>query len=266
MRDVAALASENFRVHVTFPSRGISEALVRETPALTWVDSGLEIDTFSIVLGSRLGPGEVGPALQEIVAHFERVGRPFSWWVSPGDGPGDLADRLEAGGLAPEEWEAAMACDLGRGLVPAPPVPGIVIERATTREALGEFARINAGNWNPPDVLVERYYGRASDRLLADHSPLRFYVARLDGEAVAAIEVAVAGGVLGVYNLSTRPDRRRRGIGGALLSAALGEAARVTAADHAVLQAAPTAEGLYRRLGFVEFGRIQEFKPVRSVR
>jgi hypothetical protein len=36
MRDVSALARENFRVHATFPSRTINEAVVRESPAITW--------------------------------------------------------------------------------------------------------------------------------------------------------------------------------------------------------------------------------------
>jgi len=266
MRDVAALASENFRVHATFPSGGIPGALVRESQELTWVDSGLDTDTFNIVLGSRLGSENLAPALGEVVAHFDRVGRPFSWWVSPGDAPDDLAERLEARGLVSEEWELAMGCRLDPGLVPPPALPGLAIERATTPEALGEFARINAENWSPPDALVERYYGRAASRLVDVSSPLRFYVARLEGKPVAAVEIAFGGGVLGVYSLSTRLEHRNRGIGGALLWAAVRDRARTTRATHAVLQAAPAAAGLYRRLGFAELGRIVELKPIGSVR
>ena len=73
-------------------------------------------------------------------------------------------------------------------------------------------------------------------------------------------------GVLGVYNLSTRLEHRNRGVGGALLWNALRDGARNTRATAAVLQAAPAAAGLYRRLGFVELGRIVELKPLRSVR
>jgi len=263
--DVVALARANFRVHATFPSRGIAEATVRESRALTWVDSGLDTDTFSIVLGSRLDPDEVAGAADEVSRHFRSVGRPFSWWVCPGDAPDDLGERLTGCGLTSEEWELAMACRL-ESLRRAPAMEGVAIARVRRPEELAAFARINAENWTPPDPLVERYYARASERLLASDSPLRFYLARRNEGEVAAVEIATTPGTLGVYNLSTRREHRNAGIGGALLSAAIDDATLETGAALTVLQAAPAAAGLYRRLGFVGFGRIAEFKPTRSVR
>ena len=105
---------------------------------------------------------------------------------------------------------------------------GVTIERVRDAAGLGEFARINAENWSPPDPLVVRYYGRAPDSLLSDDSPLRFYLARRTGEAVAAVEVAAAGSALAVFNLSTRLDHRGHGIGGALLTRSLRDAAKET--------------------------------------
>ena len=265
MRDVAALARENFRTHATFPSRGIPEARIEESDSLTWIDSGLSTDSFNLVLGSTLDADAVTGRAREVVDHFTRVARPFSWWVSPGDRPDDLGQRLAETGLAPEEWELAMACPIASLRAPAP-VDDLVIERAATPASLGDFARINAENWTPPDALVERYYARDPARLLSADAPLRFYVARRQGTAVAAVEIAVSPGAVGVYNLSTRTGHRGRGIGGALLSAALKAVAGETRAERAVLQAAPEASGLYRRLGFTEFGRIAEFKPIRNVR
>lgn len=265
MADLAALARVNFRVHATFPSRGVPGATVRESRALTWIDSGLDTDTFSVVLGARLEPDEVDAAVHEVVEHFRSVGRPFSWWVSPGDEPADLGERLTAAGLAPEEWEVAMAGPLER-LRETAPVDGLEVERIRDLESLGAFARINAENWTPPDALIERYYAREPDRLLAPESPLRFYLARRNGREVAAVEIVATPGAIGVYNLSTRREHRNLGIGGSLMSAALGDAARETGASMAVLQAAPAAAGLYRRLGFVEYGRIAEFKPIHNVR
>jgi len=265
MREVAALALENFRVHATFPSHEIPEARVEESRALTWVDSGLDTDTFNIALGARLDAGSVRRRAAEVIAHFERAARPFSWWVSPGDEPEDLGDRLAAEGLAPEAWELAMSCPLDR-LRPAPPASGLEIQRVATREALAAFARLSAENWTPADRLVERYYARAAERLLGTGSPLRFYLARREGTAVAAVEIAASAIALGVYNLSTRLEHRNAGVGGALLSEALRSQRAETGAALAVLQAAPAASSLYRRLGFEEFGRIAEFKPGRSVR
>lgn len=264
-RELADRALDNFRVHATFPSRGVAEARIEESSALTWVDSGLAPDSFNVVLGARLDSGSVRGRAREIAAHFESVGRAFSWWVSPGDRPEDLGDRLAESGLASEERELAMACALER-LRETARLAGLTIERARTPELLFEFARINAENWRPPDALVERYYARAAGHLLGPESPLRFYVARREGKPVAAVEIAQSAGTLGVYNLSTRREHRNAGIGAALLAAALKTEQGTTGATLAVLQAAAAATGLYRRLGFEEFGRIVEFKPVRSVR
>jgi GNAT superfamily N-acetyltransferase len=147
----------------------------------------------------------------------------------------------------------------------APGVEGLGIERATDTVSLTEFARINAENWEPADTRVEEYYRRSADRLLASDSPLRFYVARLAGAAVAGVEVCLADAALGIYNLSTRRDHRNFGIGAWLLTRSILVSATETGATRAVLQAAPAATGLYRRIGFAEFGRITELKPVRSV-
>jgi ribosomal protein S18 acetylase RimI-like enzyme len=264
MRYEAALLAATFRVHATFPSRGVAGATVHESSELTWVDSGLDTDTFNVVLGSRLSGDRAGRAIEEVRTHFASVGRPFSWWVSPGDEPDDLAERLATAGLVAEEWELAMACRIADIPVNSS-VRGLTIERARDEAALCEFARINAENWTPPEALVERCYRRAVGKLLATDSPLRFYVARSGGEPVAAVEVALAGAAVGVYNLSTRLPHRGVGIGGALLAHALREAAYEVGAHTAVLQAAPAAAGLYRRAGFSEFGRITEFKPSTSV-
>jgi ribosomal protein S18 acetylase RimI-like enzyme len=264
-RDLADRALETFRVHATFPSRAIAGARIEESSALTWVDSGLSTDSFNIVLGARLDAASVPVRAREIAVHFAGVRRPFSWWVSPGDRPDDLGERLAETGLSSEEWELAMACPLDR-LRETAGVPGLDFERARTSESLADFARINAENWTPPDALVAGYYGRAARRLLESGPPLRFYVARREGMAVAAVEIAESAGTLGVYNLSTRREHRNAGIGGALLAAALRAEESETGASLAVLQAAPAASRLYRRLGFEEFGRIVEFKPVPSVR
>jgi hypothetical protein len=182
-RDIAAAATANFRAHATFPSRGIPGATVRESGALTWVDSGLDTDTFNIVLGSRLAPEEVAGALREIADHFGSVGQPFSWWVAPGDQPEDLVERLETGGLVREEYELAMSVDLEAArLVATPGVDWLRIDRARTAEQVFEFARINAENWSPPDPNVETCYARSRDTLLSAESP-HALVGSLEGKA-----------------------------------------------------------------------------------
>jgi GNAT superfamily N-acetyltransferase len=257
-----AAAAANFVVHASWAASQSPEARVETGPELTVVDSGLEADTFNVVCAARLLPEDVDETARRVVRHFAEAGRPFSWWISPGDEPADLARRLEACGLEQAESELAMAAPI-QALAAPPRVPGLRIARVDSPEGLASFARITAENWSPPDTVVEAYYRRAAPGLLSAASPQRFYLAQLDGAPVAAVELTVGAGVAGVYNLSTRASHRRRGVGAELLYAALSEAGRQGAAS-AVLQASASGASLYRRLGFAEFGVITEHKPARS--
>lgn len=108
--------------------------------------------------------------------------------------------------------------------------------------------------------MVEAYYRRSADALLSDASPQRFYVG---GESLAAVEATFAADVVGIYNLSTRGAYRRRGVAGVVLARVLSEALG-EGVQTAVLQATASGAGLYRRLGFGEFGVITEHKPAGS--
>jgi ribosomal protein S18 acetylase RimI-like enzyme len=261
---IEAAATANFVVHASWAvSRSSTpggEARVETGPELTLVDSGLSTDTFNVVCGARLAPEDVVETVRRVRTHFETVGRPFSWWVALGDEPGDLGRRLEELSLPAREKELAMSARLDSTFSPERWRKfGLRVHRVTTPEDLAHFARINAENSQPPDTAVEAFYRDAASALLGEASPQRFYLARLEEDPVAAVELTLAADVAGVYNLSTRVGRRNRGIGGALLAEALADA-RAMGHRTAVLQAAPAAAGLYRRLGFREFGVITEHK------
>jgi ribosomal protein S18 acetylase RimI-like enzyme len=260
---VEEAAAENFRIHAAWASERLAGAFVERSEDLTIVDCGLDADTFNLVCAARLASGQENRAIRRALGRFRDTGRAFSWWVSPGDRPGDLGRRLVAAGLVPGGWELAMAVGLRSLERPDRSAPPISIRRVRTRDEFAEFARITAENWSPPDRIVQSHYMRCTEILLAPDCPQRFYVALRHGQAPAAVELTMTGSVAGAYGLSTRAEYRGLGIGGALLTAALREAAR-DGVTGAVLQAAPLAAGLYRRLGFEEFGRIEEFKPAQA--
>jgi ribosomal protein S18 acetylase RimI-like enzyme len=141
------------------------------------------------------------------------------------------------------------------------PVKGLEIQRVRSAQALDTFAGLLASNWEPPDRWVIEFYRQAARAVLSDASPQWFYIGVLDGEPVATAELAIGGGVVGLYNISTLPLYRARGIGAAMTHRPLVDA-RAAGWPAAILQAAEAGLGLYRRLGFTPFGDITEFKPV----
>ena len=81
--------------------------------------------------------------------------------------------------------------------------------------------------------------------------PLHHLLGRLDGRPVATASVLLDGGIAGVYDVSTVPGARRRGIGTALTVAAL-QLGRADGYEIAFLQPSAMGRRLYERLGFRE--------------
>jgi hypothetical protein len=258
--ELAEAGTDNLVLHMSWVQRRVAGMRVQADDQLVLVDSGLPCDTFNTVCRARLAGSAVPARVASALAYFRDVGRPFSWWVGPADLPADLGGALLAAGLEAAESEVGMAADLDALRGPEAGPPGLRIERVRTAEQVRDFAAVNAANWCPPDRDVLRFYDAAAAVLLTEGAPLWLYVGYLGGGAVAAAELTVGGGVVGLYNVSTLAAYRRQGIGGALTLRPLLDA---QAAGHrtAVLQASAAGVGVYARLGFVATGRWTEYKP-----
>jgi len=255
--DIREAAAANLATHFSYAPSLTAGMKASSDRGLVLASCGMPCDTFNAVSGSRLGRDEAVGEVDRALVWFD--GLPFSWWMCPGDSPEELGVVLESRGLEPAESELAMALDLTR-LVAPPQVPGLEIERISQPWQLDLFARLLAALWDPPDDNVVEFYLRAGSALLSPESPQRLYLGTIAGEPVATAEATWAGGAAGLYNIATVPTQRGRGIGSAMTARPLQDAI-VQGMSLAVLQAAPGAEGVYRRVGFEVFGRVVEYKP-----
>jgi GNAT superfamily N-acetyltransferase len=233
---------------------------VIDAPDLLIADSGIANDTFNFVFRARLAHDRLHERVHDAIATFEQVGRPFSWWVGPSDQPADLGDALARAGLSAAEAEQGMAATLS-GLAKVDVSPsGLRIERATRVEEIMQFARLMSALWSPPEPTILAFYSAAAPYVLGANAPFRFYLGYLGDRPVATAEVCIAGGVAGVYNISTIPAERGRGFGAALTVKPLLDA-RDDGIEVAILQAAGEAERVYRRVGFRSVGKYVEYQP-----
>jgi GNAT superfamily N-acetyltransferase len=260
--ELTAAANANLATHFGWVQARAPGMLVRDIDDLLLVDSGLPCDTFNLVSRARLTPASAPERIREAIGHFTAAGRPFSWWVNPGDEPSDLGALLTEAGLQAAETELAMAADLSRlqrvgDLSPG----GLEIQRVRTKRQLEDFARVVAANWTPPDENVLRFYELAAPLLLGDDAALWLYIGYLDGVPVATSELTVGGGVAGLYNICTLEGYRRRGFATALTLRPLLDA-RKAGYRAAILQASDDGAKVYARIGFEPFGQITEYKPV----
>jgi hypothetical protein len=261
--DLAEAADANLATHSSWLQRRLPGMRVSEEDGLVLVDSGLPCDTFNVVCGARLEREAAPGRIRAAVAYFREVGRPFAWWVGPADRPADLGDLLVAAGLEFAEGELAMAADLAALRVGDLAPGGLRVERVRDAAQLRDFARIVAANWTPPDADVLRFYALAAPALLAPDSAIRLYVGYLEGVPVAASDLTVGGGVVGLYSVCTLAAYRRRGFGGALTLRPLLDA-RDEGHRVGILQASAAGAGVYARVGFEPFGQIAEYKPAQA--
>jgi GNAT superfamily N-acetyltransferase len=218
------------------------------------------VPTFTSVSRLRLDPDQVAEALAEVRALVAgRRHRDAIWWVGDSAAPSDLADRLVAHGLVPDDRPGSEPHATAMALVEEPPPApeGIVARRV---ESLEEYRTANA-------VSAEAFGARAEERAAWDaiaeerfeaeqrgHAP-RTYLAFVDGEPVGVARAVfdpvaallISGGVL--------ERARGRGVYRALVRARWDDAvAEGTAAltTHAGSQSRPILE----RLGFVPVAEI----------
>jgi GNAT superfamily N-acetyltransferase len=231
---------ESFVTHASWLQRRTHGMRVDESHGAVVIDSDVASDTFNIVCRARR---------PDVPAIVERMrGRPWSWWVAPDDEPGDLA----AHGLAPVDSSVLMRAS---ALPPIPPC-ALRVERVTTRAQLAAYANVTARNGSPPDPAVLAFYERTAAALFRDDCPIHLYLGWLDHVAVATAEATVCEGVTGVYNVATLAEYRRRGFGTAMTL----HAAHDGNGGVAELQASEAGFGIYRRIGFVAYGKIVEYK------
>lgn len=189
------------------------------------------------LLPRGLGAGRAGEVIAAVEDAYCEAGiDAYAVWAHEAE-PVTVA-ALEGRGLRFDSATRAMAMSL-EDL--AAPRPGIELGDLDW-EGYGEFAGV-------PGLLRG-----------ASAAEFNLRVARLDGREVGAVIAYDHDGDRGVFNLETRPEARRRGIGTALTALQLHEA-RERGLTTASLQSTPVAEGVYAALGFADLGRYLEYVP-----
>jgi len=125
-----------------------------------------------------------------------------------------------------------------------PPLSDVVIERATTAEALAEWKRLSLDGFAAPDesgVVADSLSRAAIDQVLDDTlaaGVLDRYLARREGAPAGAASLYVRGEVALLGGSTTLVAQRRRGVQGALIARRLHDAA-ARGAQLAIITTAP---------------------------
>ncbi len=226
-------------------------------PDLKWSYTGSPV--LNRVSGARFGARDADARIAAVVQRFRAWDAGIAWLTGPSTRPPDLGRRLEARGFAYAGAWTGMALDLAGSGPPGAPPAGLTIRAADEGAARRAWLDVIDAAFRLPPAARDVFHRLPGDPESDGDAVWHRYVGFLDGRPVASATLVGAAGTAGVYLVGTLPGARRRGLATALTRHVLAEA-RARGDTMAVLQATQTGRGLYRRLGFVEYGVIDVYR------
>lgn len=214
--------------------------------------TGIGVPLLNLSLGFKFPPDArnetISAEIEAVKTFFAERAVPWYWWMSHQPQPAGVQARLEKHGFVYDRPPLpAMVAALPAPLQPYD--PAIQVWQANSRGDLEAASTIRRIAFRfPPDTALNYFEDMAEDWLCGD--PARLYLARVGDEPPAAIGALImAEGVPGVYVMATLPDYGRRGLGKAILTRILTDAA---ADNHRliVLTASHFGFPLYAQFGF----------------
>jgi ribosomal protein S18 acetylase RimI-like enzyme len=195
------------------------------------------------LLERGLGPARRTAALDAMEGAYAAAGvARFAAWAHERDGA--MCAALEARGYTVAEATRAMGLCLSNLRLPR---PRLDLAPADWAGYVDHLAAAGA----PAGLLAG-----------ADPRPFHLLLARVHGEVAGTALGFDLDGDCGVFNVSTLPHARRRGLGTALTALALHDAVD-RGCRTASLQATEMAERIYAAAGFRDLGRFLEYVPSR---
>jgi GNAT superfamily N-acetyltransferase len=207
-------------------------------------------------LPADLSPESTREKIAAILAPFQARRLPLHWCIWPSTQPDDLGRHLQAYGLTNVGSSPGMTLDLAQPLPPLSPVEGLQIERVGDDVTLEQWLNVclNGFGFSEHDQAIIR----PAVRQLGYANPLFQYAGRLNGTAVATTSLLLKDGIAGISNVATLPEARQKGIGAAMILAALNDA-RAAGCQRAILTASAMGYPIYQRLGFREWCAVSEY-------
>jgi len=221
-----------------------------------------------MVLQTQLAGDAIDERIDDLIRQIGQQANTFDWFVFPSCQPADLGERVACRGLAggPDgSWELVgkiggpggnwLVADLTT-LPSAPPVSDrFHVETVRDQAMLAQWLQVSStgfGHTLPPaDKLEENAFYAAYIRhgFGADAYSLR-YIGYLDEQPVTAGTLLLAGGIAGLFDISTPTELRRQGFGSAISWVMTQEAAK-RGYQQAYVWSSKLGKGVYAGVGFV---------------
>lgn len=213
-----------------------------------WTISDLPYPLFNSVLRASVDDHRADGMIAARIQSCDSRRVPMLWWTGPSTAPADLGERLDRAGFFVEP-AFGMTADLSNVVPGTEFDTNVAIERVADRATLVVWSRVLCDGFGAPHAFGDAFADMAEAIGMDADSPFRHYLARVDGDPIATCSLYFGAGVAGIYDVSTVPEQRRKGIGAAITRRAMDDA-RAAGYRLAILHASNLGVSMYRSLGF----------------
>ena len=196
------------------------------------------LNTAMLPLGLHAGVADLERALDWLAGQH----LPYSAQLAIGRDDAAVGS-VTARGLVAQATLPGMLLDLD--LVAPPPPGGLSVRAVEDEQTRSHYADVLCAGFEMPRELVDPIL----DCVVPPPAGLGVLTGFLDGVPVATAMASVVGDTVAVFNVTTLPDRRRRGLGLAMTWRAI-EYGRAHGCTAAALQSSPDGLGVYTAMGF----------------
>jgi GNAT superfamily N-acetyltransferase len=225
---------------------------------LTWFITNMPDHFMNLVVCTQLPPEGPVELIEHALEHFRSLHIRKVTWLAQEGVPAEKIKRclLSHGLTLHESFGAEMAADLS--FIPSDvPVPaGLKIVRVEDKETLRQWIHVASIGFNVPAQYEDVWYEFFVESVF--EQPFWTYLAILNDRPVGTSQLFLSAGVAGIYNVTCVPEVRGQGIGAAITLAPLLDA-RAIGYQIAILQASEMGAGVYRRLGFQDYGLLSVY-------
>jgi len=222
---------------------------------LTWLMTNLPDHFMNLVVCTKLPPDCADEFIENTLAHFRSMNiRKLSWLAHDGVPSVEINRVLLGHGLTfKESFATEMAVDLSVLPEELPAHPGLRIVPVVDGNALRQWIHVASIGFRISEKFEKVWYDFFVDTVF--DGQFQTYLALLNGKPVGTSQLFLSEGVAGIYNVTCIPEVRGQGIGSAITLAPLLKA-RELGYRIGILQASQRGYGVYRRLGFQDFGEL----------
>ncbi len=225
---------------------------------LTWLITPMPDHFMNLVVCTGLPHEGIDALIDNALTHFRKLRiKKLSWLAEDGIPAAEMKKHLTARGLTfRESFATEMAMDLNSLQEEFPQPNDLEIVLVDDEKLLRQWIHVASLGFGVPaeaeDVWFEFF------NYAACNSPFQTYLALLNGHPVGTSQLFTSAGVAGIYNVTTLPEVRGKGIGTAITRAPLLTAHRM-GFRVGILQASSMGYKVYQRLGFQDFGKLSVY-------